>query len=156
MINYQGFLIFSRKMVMLIFSRINYILLFMYTETCFAQSAPVINHSIMSASDIIKLFISLFSVIVLVFFFSYLFKKVNQVSFGGQGAMKILASLPVGPHEKIMIVKVAEESLLIGVSQGSISLLKKLDDSVIQQQEISNQTAFVDTLKQYLYREDNK
>ena len=44
--------------------------------------------------------------------------------------MILRSSLSVGPKEKIILLDVGGESLLIGVTQGGISLISKVESSI--------------------------
>lgn len=46
----------------------------------------------------------------------------------GQGPIRIRASAPVGPRERIMIVEAAGKCLLVGVTAQSMSTLAELDE----------------------------
>lgn len=47
---------------------------------------------------------------------------------GGAGGMQVLAALPVGPRERVVLVAVGGQQLLLGVAPGRVSLLMKLDE----------------------------
>ncbi|MDQ6620914.1 MAG: flagellar biosynthetic protein FliO [Pseudomonadota bacterium] len=55
-----------------------------------------------------------------------------QPSIGGQsGALKLIASQGVGQRERIVVVEIAEQWLVIGVAPGSISSLATLPKGVL-------------------------
>ena len=118
-------------------------------ELVFAKTTSKLK-PIISNGDIAKLFISLASVIALVLIFSYCFKKMNNFSFGGSQVMNIISSIAIGQKEKIILLEVAGKNLLIGVSSGSISLLKELDSSELKKGVGDKEPPFVDSFKKFL------
>lgn len=122
------------------------ILTLFYSQFIFALSERE-GHSLISGTEIVKLFASLASVIVLVLIFSYLFKKMNGLSLGREDMMKIHASLCVGPKEKIILIEVGGEALLVGVTAGGISLLKTVGSDLLKEACVEN--SFPNTFKQF-------
>ena len=49
--------------------------------------------------------------------------------FGSQKNMKILGSLAVGGRERVVVVDIAGEKLVLGVAPGRVNCLHRLDDS---------------------------
>lgn len=68
-----------------------------------------------------------FGVIALIFFLSWLLKRLKLVPGASVENFRILSVLAVGQKEKIILVKAGEEQLLIGVTSQNISLLHKLE-----------------------------
>lgn len=67
-------------------------------------------------------------VLVLVGLLAWAVKRVSGLS-RSQGLMKVRGTLMLGPRERLVWVDVSGEQLLLGVSQGRIELLRKLDSS---------------------------
>ena len=42
--------------------------------------------------------------------------------------MKVVSSLPLGAKERLVVVQVGKEQLLLGVSQQQVALIKTLDE----------------------------
>lgn len=129
--------------------KIIWILFLFMSETVFAKTAHKLT-PIISSGEIVKLCLSLLSVVLLVLVFSYLFRKMNNVSFGGSGAMSIVSSLSVGPKEKIVLLDVEGENLLIGVTSGGISLLKTVKNIEVKKVKKTKDVLFVDSFKKFL------
>ena len=69
---------------------------------------------------------SLLFVLIVIFSLAWLLKMTRLVN-PGQGQMNVIASLTLGSKEKIMVVEVAQEQFLLGVTAGQINLLTKLE-----------------------------
>lgn len=70
---------------------------------------------------------SLLLVIMLILVLAWLLKRLRLPAIQGDSNMKIVKQLTVGQKERILLVQVGEEQLLLGVTQHNISLLNKLD-----------------------------
>jgi flagellar protein FliO/FliZ len=84
----------------------------------------------------------------------YLFKRFSGVA-GGKGAkslIQVLAVHHVSPKEKLVLVKVMNEIILIGVTPQNISKLAVLegDDADFQPQKLPGQGGFSDLLAKTL------
>lgn len=65
--------------------------------------------------------------ILLVVFF---LRRVNRIGGGAGGALRVLASASVGQRERVVLIEVGEQQLLIGVAPGSVRALHTLERPV--------------------------
>ncbi|MGF1726728.1 flagellar biosynthetic protein FliO [Photobacterium nomapromontoriensis] len=74
---------------------------------------------------------SLMLVLVVIVLLAWLLKRMKLPGIqGGDSAIRILRQLPVGQRERIVLLQVGDEQMLVGVTQQNISLLGKLDKSI--------------------------
>ncbi len=92
-----------------------------------------------------SLFLSLLLVIVVILVAASLVKKTNLMSNKTKG-LKVVSVLPVSTREKLMVVDVGGQQLLLGVTQQQISLLKELETPI----ETENKPDFALNLKQFM------
>ncbi|SEK79004.1 flagellar protein FliO/FliZ [Atopomonas hussainii] len=90
------------------------------------DSAP----SLAWGSKLIELSVALLAVIALVFVMAWLMRRVQQVGPAGKGALKVLAALPLGPRERLLLVQVGQQQLLLGVAPGRITTLLELREPI--------------------------
>lgn len=50
---------------------------------------------------------------------------------GGRG-MKIIASMAVGPRERVVLIEIAGEQWLLGVAPGSVNLLQHFEQPIVE------------------------
>lgn len=84
----------------------------------------------LGAGYAIKTFVSLLVVLFLIVALVWLLKRMQGITASSSAAMQILASLPVGPREKLMLVQVGNEQLLIGVTSSNVQFIKAMDEPV--------------------------
>lgn len=100
-----------------------------------------------SAGDILRVFIGLIAVVATLFAVLWLFKRLGGTSGRGRGNMRILASLPLGHRERLLLVQVGGTQLVIGVTAQEVRLICRLEDPVtISDTASSNETAFMERL----------
>ncbi len=82
-----------------------------------------------AVSGLLGTLLALIFVLALAFGALRLMRAWQQRSTGNNpadGGMRFVRALPVGPRERIVIVEVDGERMLVGVSAGSITLLTRL------------------------------
>lgn len=107
---------------------------------------------IVSSAEIIKLFVSLFLVVLLILFFSYLFKRLSGFSTNDNTLIKVVSSRMIGTKEKLMVVSIEDRNFLIGVTSGSINKIAEvsLEKPVNDEKDVNFLTSF----KKYISREE--
>ncbi|KDM93061.1 flagellar biosynthetic protein FliO [Photobacterium galatheae] len=71
---------------------------------------------------------SLLLVLVLIVFLAWLLRRMKLPGVtGGDNGLQVIRQVVVGQRERIVLVQVGEEQLLIGVTPQNISMLTKLD-----------------------------
>ena len=117
-----------------------------------ADTAPLAVSPI-AASDILQALLGLVIVVGIILLGAWLLRRVVHLQMPGAGAMRILGGLPLGARERIVLVQVGQEQLVIGVAPGRIQTLHVLAEPlVLQTSEKSPNSGFaqrlMDALKQ--------
>ncbi|MCW8328188.1 flagellar biosynthetic protein FliO [Photobacterium sp. SDRW27] len=95
-------------------------------------------------------------VVVLILFLAWLLKRMKLPGLqGGDSSMKILRQLPLGQKERIVLLQVGEEQMLVGVTQQNISLLSKLEQP-LSMDETQGGGEFASHLSKLLKKDDKK
>ncbi|MFT5879626.1 MAG: flagellar protein FliO/FliZ [Moritella sp.] len=81
----------------------------------------------MNDLDMVQWLLSLMVVISVIVALAWLARK-SRVFGSNHQQLKVIATLPLGPKERIMVVQVGSDQVLIGVTGQQISLLKSLAD----------------------------
>lgn len=88
-----------------------------------AFSSPSINYT--------KIIITTLLLIVFIVVALYLVKKFRYNNINGQGLIEIVHSYPISTKDKLLIVKAAQDYLLLGASNGGIQKLHILDKEYV-------------------------
>lgn len=77
-----------------------------------------------------KLLLGLLLVIGLIFLLAWLLRRVQQLNPRGNQAIKLISSHALGPRERLVLVQVGSEQVLLGLSAGRITPLHVLKEPV--------------------------
>ncbi len=92
----------------------------------------------LSGTNIFQMVAGLLLVLLLVMVIAWMVRRIGGVSLTGGGVLSVIGGMSMGARERIVLLQVGEEQLLIGVSPGRIQKLHVLDKPI----EIKNkQTA---------------
>jgi flagellar protein FliO/FliZ len=87
----------------------------------------VINTGQMSGGYMLQLVLGLVIVLACIVVLAWLAKRMNRLQSSTGDMLKIIGGINVGSREKIVLLQVGSEQLLIGVSQGNINKLHLLE-----------------------------
>jgi flagellar protein FliO/FliZ len=110
------------------------------------QSDQVATMEPMSSPYLAKLTGGLLLVVVLIFVLAWVMKKFNLSQHSQNGLIRIIAGLPLGTRDRIVLLQVGEEQILLGLSPGRIQKLHTLSNPIIQEQEQVSTSAFAQKL----------
>ncbi|WP_312521092.1 flagellar biosynthetic protein FliO [Stutzerimonas nitrititolerans] len=77
-----------------------------------------------------KLLLGLLLVIGLIFLLAWLLRRVQQLHPRGAQLIKIVSTQALGPRERLVLVQVGGEQILLGLSAGRITPLHVLEEPV--------------------------
>ncbi|MEO6677165.1 MAG: flagellar biosynthetic protein FliO [Pseudomonas sp.] len=97
--------------------------------TATAAAAPVAGSGM--AGQLTQLVFGLLLVLGLIFFLAWLLRRVQQAGPAGKGqVIEIVGSRALGPRDRLMLVQVGNEQILLGLSPGTITALHVLKEPV--------------------------
>lgn len=98
---------------------------------------PVATAAVASASgtgiagQLAQLVLGLLLVLGLIFFLAWLLRRVQQAGPAGKGqVIDIVGSRALGPRDRLVLVQVGNEQILLGLSPGTITALHVLKEPV--------------------------
>ncbi|MGX1173725.1 flagellar biosynthetic protein FliO [Pseudomonas sp. R151218B TE3479] len=94
-----------------------------------AAVAPVAGSGV--AGQLAQLVLGLLLVLGLIFFLAWLLRRVQQAGPTGKGqVIDIVGSRALGPRDRLVLVQVGNEQILLGLSPGTITALHVLKEPV--------------------------
>jgi flagellar protein FliO/FliZ len=94
-----------------------------------AASAPAATSGV--AGQLTQLVFGLLLVLGLIFFLAWLLRRVQQAGPAGKGqVIELIGSRALGPRDRLMLVQVGNEQILLGLSPGTITALHVLKEPV--------------------------
>ena len=111
-----------------------------------ANSAP---QSLSNPTSIVSIFLSLLLVIGVVFMLAFLMRRFN-VTQSGTSNLKVVASMMAGAKERVMVIEVAGEQHLLGITAHNINHLATLSNPIDNATASSGNDNFKDKLSLFM------
>ena len=102
----------------------------MAAEPTTTAVTPVLASSSDLSAQLGQMLLGLLLVIGLIFVLAWLLRRVQQVGPRGNRVIKLLASQALGPRERLVLVQVGNEQILLGLTPGRITPLHVLKEPV--------------------------
>ncbi len=99
---------------------------------------------------LVKVLLGLMFVLGLVFAAAWLLKRVGQGTLVGSQHMKVLATLPLGTRERIALVDVGGQQLLLGITATSINTLHTFSEAVVTAQDKPGSSEFASKIREVM------
>nr|WP_214510870.1 MULTISPECIES: flagellar biosynthetic protein FliO [Pseudomonas] len=94
-----------------------------------AVAAPAAGSGV--AGQLAQLVLGLLLVLGLIFFLAWLLRRVQQAGPAGKGqVIDIVGTRALGPRDRLVLVQVGNEQILLGLSPGTITALHVLKEPV--------------------------
>lgn len=84
-----------------------------------------------AATQLMSVLFSLLLIIALIFALAWLLRRFGQGAFMNSSVMKVVATLPLGTRERLLVVEVGGQQLLLGVTAQQIRTLHVFEEPVI-------------------------
>ncbi len=107
----------------------------MNTESTAAAVSREGVQAVTGAGAIAQVAFWLLVVVAVIVASAWLLRRVSGQHFAGGNNMRVLSTLAVGSRDRIALVQVGQQQLLIGVSPGRINTLHVFDEPVLSDSE---------------------
>ncbi|MGH1441686.1 MAG: FliO/MopB family protein [Cellvibrionaceae bacterium] len=111
------------------------------------------------SANIMQMMMGLFFIVIMIFGVVWLMKKVGYQGYSASGLIKVKSCLPISTKEKILLIEVGGEQVLVGTAPGFIGHIKTIDKPIKDSSEAAFPTppaasAFADKLKKILNKNE--
>lgn len=106
----------------------------------------------LAAGDVLNLFLGLGLVVALILGCAWLIKRMGTLQGSRSGLIKVIAVLPLGTRERIALVEVGGQQLLLGITATQVTTLHRFDEPVAEPQSFENNSEFAQKLHQLMSR----
>ena len=107
----------------------------------------------LTQGSVIRAVLSLLLVLLIIFSLAFYLKRFQHLSSGTAGSLKVISSLALSPRERVVLVQVGEEQLLLGVAANSVNLLKTLEEPLQQTKDGVSVGSFSAQLEKFIGRQ---
>lgn len=122
----------------------------------FAADSPLVSADPINPAYMVKLLLSLSVVVGLIFALAWMVKKYNVMPSLNGGPIKILSSLALNSRDRIALLEVGEEQILVSISPGKISKIHELKIPLKQSELDINVTPFAQKFGNILKKQQQK
>jgi len=105
----------------------------------------------LSVGSVAQLTVSLAAIVALIFAVSWIVKRLKLGTPRGRGDIAVIDELALGPRERVVLVRVGDAQVLLGVGAGGVVGLTPLEKPVALK-AASEGTAFADRLREFMKR----
>lgn len=92
--------------------------------------------AVSTGQNVLTTFVALLLVIVVIFLLAKLLKRMQSSSMGSKSKLNIIGQLALGPKERIVVIDINGEQIVVGVTSSQITLLKSLENPFTDTQEV--------------------
>ena len=109
-----------------------------------------------SPSYMIKLTGGLLLVVAIIFSIAWMLKRLNLTQQSQSGILRIVAGLSVGTRDRIVLMQVGDEQILVGLSPGRMEKLHTLSQPVSVEENVNTMPPFAQQLNELLGKGSTK
>lgn len=88
------------------------------------------------AGQLAQLGLGLLVVVGLIFLLGYVMRRVGPLAPQGGQHIRVITTYPLGPRDRLALVEVGGQQLLLGISPGRITTLHVLDEPVLDDADV--------------------
>jgi flagellar protein FliO/FliZ len=105
----------------------------------------------LSVGSLTQLTLSLLAIVALIVAVSWALKRLKMAGPRGRGEIAVVDELALGPRERIVLLRVGESQVLVGIGAGGVVGLTPLAASIAVK-AASNTPPFADRLREFMKR----
>ena len=105
-----------------------------------------------SAGSVAQLALSLAAIIALILAVSWVLKRLKLGTVRGRGEIAVIDQLSLGPRERIVLVRVGESQVLVGVSAGGRGGARPRSPRPSRSRARADSADFADRLREFMKR----
>lgn len=98
--------------------------------------------------QLLQVFLVLAGIIGFIFLLAYLYQKLNSFALKKNPDLKVITGLSLGTRERIVVIEVGKQQILVGITQGAMRTLHVLEEPL--QGATAASSSFAEHLKNRL------
>jgi flagellar protein FliO/FliZ len=106
----------------------------------------------LSVSGVAQVTLSLLLIVALIVAISWVMKRLKLAGPRGRGDLSVIDELTLGPRERILLIRVGDSQVLIGIGAGVVVGLTPLAANIPLQAAAATEAPFADRLRDFMRR----
>ena len=129
---------------------------YLFSSSLLAKSDPGLASPLepLASPYLLKLTGGLLLVVMVIFLFAWLAKKLKLNQQAQNGLIRIVAGLSTGTRDRILLLQVGEEQILVGLTPGRIEKIHVMSQPIEVAQGEPISTSFADKLNSLMSQRD--
>lgn len=107
-----------------------------------AESPNMISHG-----ELMRVISGLLLVLLIIIVLSWIVRRLQGANLSSSKGFQTIATITLGPKERVMLLKAGNRYLLTGVGSGSVTLLYDFGEQLPAGFDLTNKTTFAELLK---------
>ncbi len=91
------------------------------------EAVPPLPDSLGLSTNLLEVTLNLALVLAAIVLLAWVFKRAQGFNQPAAGQLRVTATLPLGPKERILLLEVGEQQLVVGASSAGLNTLHVLD-----------------------------
>jgi flagellar protein FliO/FliZ len=112
-----------------------------------ALALPAESPNIITHQELMRVVTGLLCILLLIVCLAWIVKRLNVVKFSSSKGFQSIATMSLGPKEKIVLLKVGVRYLLIGIGASTVNILHDFGEEQPQGFDSENKPTFAELLK---------
>lgn len=97
--------------------------------------------------DILSLGVSMLIVVAVIMVLGWLYSRSRVVGGGGSEVINVVATRALGPKERLLVIEIADQQLLVGMTASTVQTLHVFDKPVCVAERAGNPVGFGSRLR---------
>jgi len=128
----------------------------LYSSTSLAEPSSI-GESVARPSEYFgQIMLSLILVLLIIFLAAWLLRRYGRFPGVADGNLKVIGALSVGQRERILLLQVGKEQIVVGVTSSKITTLHQLEEPVQVKDNVPVSSQFSQRLQEALKSKDAK
>jgi flagellar protein FliO/FliZ len=113
-----------------------------------AEAAPALPATPgVGGGDILSLGVSMFIVVAVIMVLGWLYSRSRFIGGGGSDVISVVATRALGPKERLLVIEVADQQLLVGMTATAVQTLHVFDKPVCVAEKAGDPIGFGSRLR---------
>ncbi len=93
--------------------------------------AGTLSNEPLAMANLVQLTLGMLAVLLLLAGMAWLLRRSGRFTSGAQGALRVVGGISMGTRERVVLLQVGKQQILLGVAPGRIQTLHVLDEPVV-------------------------
>ena len=109
------------------------------TASAQLEATPALPDSLGLSTNLVEVTLNLVLVLAAIIMLAWVFKRAQGFNQPAAGHLRVTATLPLGPKDRILLLEVGDKQIVVGSSSAGLNTLHVLETPLLQQAQVQEQ-----------------